>query len=135
MTPIRLSMLALMLAAAPSLAAAPEEANAPAVKKVESRELIESLSGKSVDGANPEHEAILSKCSAMKFETSVEVGSGADAHITKVKMCSRDGETKEQWIASLTDAAAKIGANQELAADSRAQLIAAINAEIARLKS
>lgn len=128
---LRLPLLMVMLAATPALAA---PASAP-VKKIESRELIESLSGKEVEGATPEHEALLSACPALRFETSVEVGSGDDKHLTRIKLCSKPGGTKEEWIASLGQAAVKIQANDELAAESRAQLVAAINAEIARLKS
>lgn len=136
MTLIRFSLLGLGLLAMPALAAAPEATGASVtVKKVEPRELVKSLSDKIVEGATPETEAILASCSAMKFETSVIVGTGTAARVTKVKMCSRAGDTKEQWIVSLTDAVAKIEANLELAPDSRVKLVAAIQAEIARLKS
>lgn len=128
---LRLPLLLGMLAATPALAA---PAPAP-VKTIESRELIESLSGKEVEGATLEHEALLAACPALKFETSVEVGSGDDKHLTRIKLCSKPGGTKDEWIAALGQAAAKIQANDELAAESRAQLVAAINAEIARLKS
>lgn len=131
MISLRLPMLMGMLAATPALAA---PASAP-VRKIESRALIESLSGKEVEGATLEHEALLSACPAFKFETSVEVGSGDDKHLTKMKLCSKPGGTKDEWIVSLGEAAAKIQANDELAAESRTQLVAAINAEIARLKS
>ena len=131
MISLRLPLLMVMLAATPALAA---PTPAP-VKRIETRELVESVSGKAVDGATPENEAILSACSAMKFETSVEVGSGDDKHLTKIKLCSKPGGTRDEWIAMLGQAAAKIKANDELAPDSRAQLVAAINAEIARLKS
>ena len=137
MISLRLPLLMVMLAATPALAAPPALAKrTPApVKRVETRELIESISGKSVDGATPENEAILSACSAMKFETSVEVGNGDDKHLTKIKLCSKPGGTRDEWIATLGQAAVKIQANDELAPESRAQLVAAINAEIARLKS
>ena len=131
MISLRLPMLMGMLAATPALAA---PASAP-VRKIESRALIESLSGKEVEGATLEHEALLSACPALKFETSVEVGSGDDKHLTKIKLCSKPGGTEDEWIVSLGEAAAKIQANDELAAESRTQLVAAINAEIARLKS
>ena len=135
MISVRLPVSALLLfGAAPPLVAAPDD-NAAPVRKVESSELIQSLSGKTVDGATPEHEALLTNCPGQKFEAKVEVGTGTDKHLTKVKLCSRAGETREQWIVSLGEAAAKIQANDELAAESRAQLVAAINAEIARLKS
>ena len=132
---VHLCALAVTVAAAPALAADPALGKEVVVKQIGASELIKSISGQSVDGATPEHEALLTSCPAMKFETSVEVGSGADAHVTKVKMCSRAGETKEQWISSLGDAATKIEANLDLAPDSRTKLVAAINAEIARLKS
>lgn len=132
---VHLCALAVTISAAPVLAADPAPGKVVVVKKVEASELIKSISGKSIEGATPEHEALLASCPAMKFETSVEVGSGETARVTKVKMCSRAGETTEQWISSLGDAATKIEANLDLAPDSRAKLVAAINAEIARLKS
>ncbi len=136
MNVLRFSLIGLGLLAAPALAAAPATTGEKeTVKTVESRELVESLNEKTVEGATPETEAILASCSAMKFETSVIVGTGATARVTKVKMCSRAGDSKEQWIASLTDAMAKIASNLELAPDSRDKLVAAIKVEIARLKS
>lgn len=131
MISIRLPLMMVILAATPALAA---PAPAP-VKPIESRELIESLRGKSVEGATPENDALLSSCPAMKFETAVEVGSGDDKYLTRIKLCSKPGGTKDEWIATLGQAAEKIQANDELAAESRTQLVAAIKAEIARLKS
>ena len=132
----RFGLLVLGSLAIPAVAATPEAAEKLViVKQIESRELVESLNEKTVEGATPETEAILASCSALKFETSVIVGSGPAARVTKVKMCSRAGDTREQWIVSLKDAAAKIEANLELAPDSRDRLVAAIEAEIARLKS
>ena len=130
MTIVR-TLAALTIVATIPAGAAPASTNA----KTETSEIVESVSDKAVDGATPETVALIASCSEQKFETSVEVGEGDSRHLTKVKLCSKPGQSKEQWIATLRDAATKIGGNLELAPISRDKLVAAIEAEIARLKS
>ncbi len=76
----------------------------------------------------------LQDCSAHKFETVVERTVDGEPRKSRVKLCGTKGQSQADWIVTLEDAIAKLGSNIEVPADARAQIIAAISAEIARLR-
>ena len=74
-------------------------------------------------------------CSAHNFETTIQV-TGPDGLLkrSKVHMCGTAGQTDAEWIETLQDAVTKTAANPAIPAAAKEQIIAAVNAEIARLK-
>ena len=76
----------------------------------------------------------LEDCSAHKFETVVERVVDGEPRKSRVKLCGKKGQSEAEWIATLEEAVAKLGENAEVPSDARAQIIAAIGAEIARLR-
>lgn len=77
---------------------------------------------------------LIQSCDAHKFETLVDMVVDGQPHQSKVKLCGKSGQSDAQWIATLKDAAAKLKANDEMAAAAREQIITAINGEIARIE-
>lgn len=73
-------------------------------------------------------------CSAHRFEATIHV-SGPDGKLQDktVRMCGTKGENDAEWIATLKDAAKKTADSPQMAQAAKEQIIAAVNAEIARL--
>ena len=81
----------------------------------------------------PEAAALLQSCSAHKLETVVKYTTAeGKRRQSKVKLCGTEGQTDAQWIVTLRDAATKAKANQAMAPEAREQVVAAIEAEIAK---
>jgi hypothetical protein len=75
----------------------------------------------------------LQDCSAHKFETVVERIVDGEPQQSRVKLCGKTGQSDADWIGTLEDAIAKLRANDEMPAETRSKIIAALHAEIARL--
>lgn len=75
---------------------------------------------------------LMQNCDAHKFETVVNTIVDGQPHQSKVKLCGKEGQSEAEWIATLKDAVTKLDANQQMAADERNQIIAALSSEIAR---
>jgi hypothetical protein len=73
-------------------------------------------------------------CAAHRFEATIHV-SGPDGklHDKTVRMCGTKGENDAEWIATLKDAAKKTADNSQMPQAAKDQIVAAVNAEIARL--
>lgn len=73
-------------------------------------------------------------CGAHSFETTIQV-IGADGLLkqSKVHMCGTAGQSDADWIKTLQDAVTKTAANPGIPAAAKEQIVAAVNAEIARL--
>lgn len=80
-----------------------------------------------------EMQKLLQNCDAHKFETIVDSTVDGQPHQYKVKLCGKEGQTDAGWLGTLKDAVDKLAANTEMPAPARAQITAALNAEIARL--
>jgi hypothetical protein len=78
---------------------------------------------------------LMENCDAHKFETVITSVVDGEPHKSKVRLCGRDGQSDTQWVGTLKDAIAKLNANIDMPADVRAQIVTAINAEIARLEN
>lgn len=89
---------------------------------------------KPAEAASPQVQNLLQNCDAHKFETIVESVVDGQPHRSKVKMCGTEGQSDADWIHSLEDAIEKLKANSEMPESSRNQIIAAVQAEIMRLK-
>jgi hypothetical protein len=78
--------------------------------------------------------ALARNCGAHSFETTIQL-PGADGlpKQSKVHMCGTAGQSDADWIKTLQDAVTKTAANPAIPAAAKAQIIAAVNAEVARL--
>jgi hypothetical protein len=79
-------------------------------------------------------EQLMQNCDAHKFETVVRTVVDGRPEQSNVKLCGKEGQSGAEWIGTLKDAVAKLNANQEMPADERSQIVAALNSEIARLE-
>ncbi|MEO7603183.1 MAG: hypothetical protein ABIS39_08010 [Sphingomicrobium sp.] len=77
----------------------------------------------------------LEDCSAHKFETVVERVVDGEPRQSRVRLCGQQGQSDSDWIVTLEDAIAKLRANPDMAAETRNQVIAALEREIARLRN
>ncbi|HET7605721.1 MAG TPA: hypothetical protein VFK28_06590 [Sphingomicrobium sp.] len=78
---------------------------------------------------------LVQSCDAHKFETVVRDIVDGEPHQSKVTLCGNEGQSDAEWIGTLRDAIEKLHANKEMAATARDQIVAALNAEIARLQT
>lgn len=78
---------------------------------------------------------LMENCDAHKFETVVDSVVDGQPHQSKVRLCGKQGQTDADWIGTLQDAIAKLDANTDMPIAVRSQIVTAITAEIARLKS
>jgi hypothetical protein len=87
------------------------------------------------DAPSADAAKLLESCSAHKFETVVQfTGTNGKRRQSKVKLCGTEGQTNAQWAVTLRDAARKVGSNASMAPEARAQVIAAIEAELAKIE-
>jgi hypothetical protein len=79
-------------------------------------------------------ETLAAACLAHRFETTVQV-TGADGtpHPSKVKLCGKPGQSDADWARTLKDAAGKVAADPKMRPGVKAQIIGALEAEIAKL--
>lgn len=84
---------------------------------------------------DPQAKAIVTGCGARHFETNAEVVDGGQKRLTKIKLCAKPGEDDAMWVKSLQQAAKTIDGTDRLAVESRAKIVAALNAEIIRVQA
>jgi hypothetical protein len=87
----------------------------------------------SVEGSDPEALKLIVDCDARKFETVVEHEEGGQKQGSKVKLCGKKGQTDQEWAATLSDAAKKIEARDDMPQWAKDQLTGALKAEIAKI--
>lgn len=80
-----------------------------------------------------EMQKLLQDCDAHKFETVVNTMVDGKAHQSKVKLCGTKGQSDTAWLNTLRDAVAKVKANDKMPAETREQIVAALDTELARL--
>jgi hypothetical protein len=89
----------------------------------------------SAESPPPAAAALLQSCSAHKLETVVRYTTAdGTRRQSKVKLCGTEGQTDAQWAVTLRDAATKAKANVAMAPEAREQVVAAIEAEIAKVE-
>jgi hypothetical protein len=100
-------------AAAGSSGAAPKKARIPA-------------------GPSAAVKALAQNCDAHRFETTIHLTVEGVEKQSKVRLCGTEGQSDADWIRTLKDAVGKTAASNmpQVAKD---QIVAAVNAEIARL--
>lgn len=79
--------------------------------------------------------AIVAACSDRRFETTAEVMDGGQKRVTRIKLCAKPGEDDATWLKSLKQAAVTIKGSSQLPAESRAKIVADLDAEIARVQA
>ena len=79
-------------------------------------------------------QTLAASCLAHKFETTVHL-TGADGKpkASKVKICGKPGQSDSEWAATLQDALDKVSVDPKMSLNVKTQLLAALNAEIAKL--
>lgn len=81
----------------------------------------------------PELKALVDSCTAHKFETIVVVdGTGKGS---RVKICGEEGQSDADWLNTLRDSVRKTKADEAMSTGLKDQIVAALDAEIARLES
>lgn len=83
---------------------------------------------------NAKAEQLIQSCDAHKFETTVKEVVDGQPQQSKVKLCGKEGQSDADWIGTLKDAVAKLGANKEMPGEVRDQIVKALNTEISRLE-
>ena len=68
-----------------------------------------------------------------KFESSSSTGGDKDKHVSKMVICSDPGESDEAWAKTLKDALARVESNSDMPDAGKAQIIADLKTEIAKL--
>ena len=82
-----------------------------------------------------ETKALMESCTARKFETIVERIVDGEMRGSKVTLCGKEGQTDADWANTLRDAVRKVEANPTMELAVKAQIAAALNAEIAKVES
>ena len=68
-----------------------------------------------------------------KFESSSTTGDDKNKNVSKMVICSDPGESDEAWAKTLKDALARVEANNDMPAAGKAQIVADLRGEIAKL--
>ena len=68
-----------------------------------------------------------------KFESSSTTGDDKNKNVSKMVICSDPGESDEAWAKTLKDALARVEANNDMPAAGKAQIVADLRSEIAKL--
>jgi hypothetical protein len=68
-----------------------------------------------------------------KFESSSTSGDDENKNVSKMVICSDPGESDEAWAKTLRDALARVEGNDDFPADSKAQIVADLKSEIAKV--
>lgn len=99
--------------------------------------LAGAAQNKAATPAEPSAEVktLVQNCDAHKFETTIHATVGGQVKSSKVRLCGTDGQSDADWITTLKDAVKKTADNQSMVPAVREQIVAAVNAEIARLSS
>lgn len=73
-------------------------------------------------------------CATHRFEATISLtGPDGKPKAKAVRMCGKKGESDADWLATLKDAVRKTAENPQMPQAAKEQIIAAVNAEIARL--
>lgn len=68
-----------------------------------------------------------------KFESSSSTGDEKNKNVSKMVICSDPGESDEAWARTLKDALARVEANADMPDPGKAQIIADLKSEIAKI--
>lgn len=89
--------------------------------------------GKKIVVNGDEKEFIADCGQGRKFESSSSTGGDKNKNVSKMVICSDPGESDEAWAKTLKDALDRVESNTDMADAGKAQIIADLKSEIARL--
>ena len=84
-----------------------------------------------VDGDHKDFAADCGK--GRKFESSSSTGDDKAKNVSKIVICSDPGESDEAWAKTLKDALARVESNTDMPDTGKAQIVADLKSEIAKL--
>lgn len=132
MTRIRI-ILAAGAATAAILLAGPLAAHPDQATKEEVRE-IKIVKSDKVGKHAGKRELVANCGEGRKFESKSTSGDGAkEKRVNKMVICSDPGESDEAWAKTLRDALARVEADTNMPADGKAQIMADLRSELAKL--
>jgi hypothetical protein len=86
------------------------------------------------DGSHAGHHEIAADCGkGRKFESSSSTGDDKNKNVSKMVICSDPGESDAEWAATLRKALAEVEANGDIRGEGKAQIVADLRAEIAKV--
>lgn len=68
-----------------------------------------------------------------KFESSSTSGGEENKHVSKMVICSDQGESDAEWKKTLSEALARVEANDDMPPEGKAKIMADLRSEIARI--
>jgi hypothetical protein len=84
--------------------------------------------------SHADHAALAADCGkGRKFESSSTSGDDKNKNVSKMVICSDPGESDAEWAATLRKALAEVEANGDIRAEGKAQIVADLKAEIAKV--
>jgi hypothetical protein len=100
-------------------------------KTVEIRKVVK---GDKAAGAKIEDGEFVANCGeGRKFESAASSGGDKEKHVNKMVICSDKGESDAEWAQTLRKALARIEADKDVPPQGKAQIMADLKSEIARL--
>jgi len=119
------------LAFAVPSAAHPEHATK--TEEVRTIKIIKSDGDKEV-AINSDSDKFVADCGkGRKFESSSSSGDDKKKNVSKMVICSDPGESDADWAKTLGKALADVEGNKDMPADAKAQIVADLKSEIAKI--
>ena len=102
-------------------------------KEVREIKIIKTDGDKEV-AINTDSDKFIADCGkGRKFESSSSTGDDKKKNVSKMVICSDPGESNEAWAKTLGKALADIEGNKDMPADAKAQIVADLKSEIAKI--
>ena len=119
------------LAFAVPSAAHPEHATK--TEEVRTIKIIKTDGDKEI-AINSDSDKFVADCGkGRKFESSSSSGDDKRKNVSKMVLCSDPGESDADWAKTLSKALADIEGNKDMPADAKAQIVADLKSEIAKI--
>jgi hypothetical protein len=117
-----------------ALACAVPAAAHPDHKKTEEVRTIKIVKADGSHAGHADHAALAADCGkGRKFESSSTSGDDKNKNVSKMVICSDPGESDAEWAATLRKALAEVEANGDIRGEGKAQIVADLRAEIAKV--
>lgn len=85
------------------------------------------------DGKHIEKAEFAADCGkGRKFESAATSGDDKNKNVSKMVICSDPGETDGAWKKTLSDALARVEADNDMSAEGKAKIVADLRGEIAK---
>ena len=98
------------------------------------KEVVREIKIVKADGKHLGHQEFITDCGkGRKFESSSSSGDDKKSSVAKMVICSDPGESDAEWSKTLNKALADVEGNNDMPAPAKAQIIADLRSEIAKL--